>query len=225
MAALTLAQLRQQAREAADKPLTLNPHVTESELTTYVNQACQSLHDLIIASNEDYHLTAVEFTLSDANTFTLPANFYKLRGVDLQDGSDWFKVKPFNFAERDRFRETDFAGTYRLWYLLRFTPLVADADEIDDQWAEFVVLMAARKMLRKEESDTREIDEEIAAKRQQIVSMVEKRDVGGPRRIADLRRRVLRTAWPEDAGGEGYAVMHRYKLMQNAVYIVTGGWR
>lgn len=224
MAALTLAQLRTQAREAADQPLTGNPLVTQSELTTYINQSAQTLHDLITKSNEDYHLTSAEFTLTDANTYTLPDNFYKLRGVDYQDGDEWLKVQPFNFAERDRYFERDYAGTYRIWYLLRYTPLVADADQLDDQWAEFVVLNAARKMLRKEESDTSAIDAEIGALRQRIVSMVEKRDAGGPRRVADLRRRRIRTAWPEDAGAATTATTHRYRLIQNALYIVTGGW-
>lgn len=222
MASYTLAQLRQQAREAADQPLTGNPLVTESELTTYLNQAGQTLHDLITRANEDYYLTAVEFTLATENTYTLPENFYKLRGVDLQDGDRWLKVHPFNFSERDRYLEESYAGTYRLWYLLRFTPLVTDADELDDQWSEFVVLTAARKMMRKEETDTRQIDEEIGAQHARIVQMVERRDAGGPKQIADVRRRRVRPLWPDDSTSPIYAPSHRYRLMQGAVYIVTG---
>lgn len=228
MAVYTLAQLRTQAREMADQPLTGNPLVTESELTTYINQAAQDLHDEITRSNEDYHLTAVEFTLTAAtgNTYTLPDNFYKLRGLDIQDGGEWRKVKPFNFAERDRYRESDYEATYRLWYLLRFTPLVADADELDDQWSEYVVCLAARKMRGKEETSTADIDGRIAMLRDRIIRMVGKRDSGGPRRIADLRatRTRRRTVWTDDGNADVYTTSHRYRVIQNAVYVVTGGW-
>lgn len=205
-------------------PETARPFVTNSELTTYINQGAQDLHDLITASNEDYHLTAVEFTLSAANTYTLPDNFYKLRGVDYQDGGDWLHVRPFNFAERNKWRESGYAGTYRLWYLLRFTPLVADADELDDQWSEYVVALATRACKVKEETSTTDVDQRIAMLRQRIVSMVGKRDVGGPRQIADIRRSRIRSAMPWDSELDEYATAHRYRIMQNAIYIVTSAW-
>lgn len=218
MAVYTLAQLRTQARQLADAEN--DGHKTDAEFTTWINQGGQALHDIIVRANEDHHLTSVEFTLSSANTYTLPDNFYKLRGVDYQDGDRWFKVPVFHFAERDRYDETLYTGTYRLWYVLRYTPLVADADELDDLWSEYVVAYAARKCKMKEESDVSDLDRDIAVLADNARRMVAKRDEGGPRRFSELRRRreEFDDIWGSTRSGVD-SRSRRYRLMQNAIFI------
>lgn len=210
--AVTLAQLRNQARQMADMPLTTSPFVTEAELTTYINQGGASLHDLITAANEDYYITSVEFTLAATNTYALPLNFYKLRGLDYKSGDLWVNVPAFNFAHRNRYNdtvrrrpdyperayrvmqgalfvvpETDFAGTYRLWYLLKYSELVSDSDQLDDLWKEYVVCYAAIQMLQKEESDCSALLRKLDGLERRVVGMTAKRDLGGPRRVAEVR--------------------------------------
>jgi hypothetical protein len=216
--AVALSALRTQARERAD--ILNSTHVTDSELTTYINQGGAALHDAIVASNEDYVLTSVEFTLTTTNTYTLPDDFYKLRGLDYSVGGNWTTVEPFSFTERNRFDsiavefenipsrayrvmqsdlfilpENNASGTYRLWYLLRYVPLADDGDELDDLWSEYVVVYAARKCLAKEESSTVEIDAELANLMQRVLMMTAKRDLGVPRRIADVRRSARLSRW------------------------------
>jgi hypothetical protein len=221
--AVTLAQLRTQVRELADQPDTADPFITDSELLTYINQGGASLHDAIIASNEDYFLTSVEFQLDGTNTYTLPDTFYKLRGVDYQSGSVWSTVEPFSFAERNRYDsasqvlrqledeplrayrvmqnalfilpENNADGTYRLWYLLQYSPLAEDADELADLWSEYVVTYAVRKCLQKEESSTAEVDASLAMLLQRVTSMTAKRNVGVPRRIAEVRKTTRYDRW------------------------------
>lgn len=198
----------------ADMPLSASStqYVTESELTTYVNQGGAALHDLITAANEDYYITAVEFTLSTTNTYALPLNFYKLRGLDYQSGSRWTTVPAFNFAHRNRYSDTarrrpeyperayrvmqgalfvlpedDYAGTYRLWYLMKFSELVSDSDELDDLWKEYVVCYAAIQMLQKEEDDCSALLNKLAMLERRVVGMTAKRDLGGPRHVAEAR--------------------------------------
>lgn len=192
----------------ADMPLTGAPFVTESELTNYINQGGASLHDVITASNEDYYVTALTFTLSTVNTYALPLNFYKLRGVDYDAGSAWTTVPQFNFAHRNRYSDTrgrysrayrvmqgalyvlpadDFAGSYRMWYLLKYSQLVSDTDQLDDLWSEYVVCYAAIKCLQKEESDASALLAMLGELKQRAVSMTAKRDLGGPRHVAEVR--------------------------------------
>lgn len=109
---ITLAQLRQQARERAD--MTESTFVQNSELNSYINNSIAELHDLLIgAYNEDYYMDSVEFTsianqieydLPNGTNYSAKPAFYKLRGVDtkLSTGpNQWATVKRFNFNRRN----------------------------------------------------------------------------------------------------------------------------
>lgn len=228
----TLAELRTQVREAADAEGDL--HVTDSELTTYINQGGQALHDLVTAANEDYYLDSIDFTLDAAsgNAFTidtwamssLQPRFYKLRGIDYRDGDRWLKVSPYNFAEREKYRDDSYEGSYRLWYLPKFWALRDDTDELDEQWSEYVVTYAARKCLRKEESDTSDADRDLATLTQRITSMTQKRDAGGPRHVAEVRRN-MHDDWRDDVAYEtDNASGLAYRLQGTSILIVSRGW-
>lgn len=206
--ATTLANLRTYVRQQADQES--STFISDSELNRYINQGGTELHGLLSTLYEDYYLTSVNFTLSTANTYTLPANFFKLRGLDYSNAGDWITVPRFSFEERNKWQnryslgdlqvwrayrlmqgaiyvlpEDDYAGNYRLWYLYGYTPMASDSDTLSDLmgWDEYVVLYAALKCLKKEESDSSALQMDLEKLKQRIQAEASNRDAAGPEKI------------------------------------------
>jgi hypothetical protein len=206
----TLAQLRTQARQRAD--MVNSEFVSDSELNQYIQDSYAELYDILVGKFEEYYISEpLAFTVaSGANTYSLPADFYKLRGVDrLLSGSDYVELEPFNFNERNkrsrlrpeyvRYRmlgsklyftpEDAAAGSYRLWYVPKATTLSTDASTVDgiNGWEVFVVTDAAIKCLQKEESDVSVLMAQKMELKKRIEEMAANRDAGASGQIADLR--------------------------------------
>ncbi len=195
--------------------------VSDAELTEYINKSIGELHDLLVSCyGEDYFSTSVQFTSTGASSYTLTAspvsitNFYKLRGLDIQDGGRWTSLKPFMFNERNRAREyvgltlserhryrlmggavvfetnnpPPTGSVLRLWYVPLPATLTNDSDTFDgvNSWEEYVVVDAAIKMLRKEESDTSLLLRQKAELKLRIEQMAPNRDAGEPQRVTDV---------------------------------------
>jgi len=208
---LTLAQIRTQARQRAD--MEGSQFVTDSELTNYVNASAAELYDLLVSRFEDYYIDDTVLTVANgADTLTLPTDFYKLKGVDWAVGDGTYEtVRSFQFVQRNetfdpglgtlprmryrvlgstlKFSPIEYAaGTYRLWYIPRFTALVDDTDTFDgiNGWTEYVVVDCAIKMLNKEESDSRAFVEQKQKLLDRIEAMAVGRDSGEPQTIIDM---------------------------------------
>jgi len=210
----TLSSLRTRVRARAD--MKNSNFVEDDELNQYINSSYQELYDILVSSFEDYYtLAPVLFSITSGNTYALPSNFYKLRGVDASlDGSNFYTMQPFDFASRNNYSqnfgvlnngqyqnqyrivgnnlyftpEDGATGNYRLWYVPRATTLTLDASTLDgiNGWEEYVVVDAARKCLAKEESDTSFLLAEKEALRQRITTMAARRDAGMPKSITDI---------------------------------------
>lgn len=157
--ASTLAQLRDKVRQRAD--METSQFIKDAELTSYINNSYAELYDLLVSRFEDYYIKSLAFSIATGNTYAVPADFYKLRGVDLKidSGIDspWTTVFPFNFTERNRiesktrnilgrmtvsyrlagqnimiYPEDRAPNDYRMWYIPRYTPLSADSDQLSD---------------------------------------------------------------------------------------------
>lgn len=154
--ATTLTQMRTRVRRRAD--FENNNFISDAELTGFINSSYQELYDLLVSSFEDYFVgDPTSFAVaSGSSTYTLPADFYKLVGLDrLLSGNDYYPLRPFNFMDRNnrrlvqrvrglynkvsyrvlgsviRFTPEDQAeGSYRIWYVPTLTLLSADSDEI-----------------------------------------------------------------------------------------------
>ena len=108
--ATTLANIIQLIRYRAN--LENNYVVTDSELTIYINSSLAELDDILVTDYEDYNVEtfqAVIPTDGTSNTFPVPSQFYKLRGVDYQlnkeqNGTYWLTLYPFQMPERNRQR-------------------------------------------------------------------------------------------------------------------------
>ncbi len=102
---MTLAELRTAARQRAD--MVHSQFVSDDELTSYVNASYFELYDLLVQKyGNDYFVSESSFPLvSGTAKYGLPADFYKLLGVDLQvSGGDdgYVSLRPFTMAERNR---------------------------------------------------------------------------------------------------------------------------
>lgn len=159
--ATTLLQLRNRARQRSD--MVGSTFVTDAELTIWINQGFAELYDIVVNAFEDYFTTSTTFTVSSGNTYSLPASFYKLRGLDYSINGSYQACREFNFNDRNN-TQTDSAwmrnslaarsyrimadslilqptqaatGDYKLWYIPAPTFLVADADLIPESLSKF----------------------------------------------------------------------------------------
>lgn len=210
MALRSLSWLRSRVRQIAD--MENSKFVSDSELLSFINDSAKKLYDILVSSNEDYSTLIVPFTISSGNTSTLPADCYKVRGIDYSYGGDWVPLRRFQFAERESYNvrsrtiidlayrlvkdqiyilpQDKATGSYRLWYVPELPDLALDADTIDGKngFEEYVILDAGIKCKIKEESDTRELVQARNEALNRVTQMAQERDYGGPDRVADVRR-------------------------------------
>ena len=111
---VSLTELRTLTRQRAD--MENSQFVDDTELTRYLNNSWGELYNLIIDNfNEDYYTTTNTFTLtSGTDSYSLPSDFYKLRGVDLVvTTTESVPLRRYNWAERTRNSVTVRARDYR----------------------------------------------------------------------------------------------------------------
>lgn len=213
---ISLSQLRTAILQRAD--MENSNFVSDAELNSYINNSIEELYDLIVSRYEDYYTESVQFTITAGQDgYAFPNAIYKMRGLDVQSGSDWLTVDKFNFEERNRGQQhlllaTVYAdiryrligstiklvpadqapGTYRLWYIPRFTDLVNDSDTLQsdlEQWYDYIVVDCAIKVLTKEESDPSVFIAQKVALTNRIQNMASNRDAGQPETVTRIRNR------------------------------------
>jgi hypothetical protein len=218
---VALSTLRTQARQRADAESSSasTSFVPDSELNSYINNSLAELYDLIIEANGDeYYATAGTpfVTSSGVAAYSLPADFYRMAGVDAAVGGGTVSLFPFPFAERNRYQDLTSPGWFRgarLYYRLKkeqivFAPipdggytitlqyipnppiLVANGDVFNFHggWEEYVIIDAAIKMLTKEESDVSVLLLEKQSLIGRIRAAAPSRDDGLPDVVGDVTR-------------------------------------
>jgi len=233
---MTLLQLRTAAQQRAD--MVNSAFVSDVEWNSYINQSYYELYDLLVQKYGNDYFVADPYTITTdgvLDSYALPTDFYKLLGVDLQLGTSqdsWVTLKPFNFAERNRYAVPNLQSFYgltnmryrlrgmnklwltpfpaggqnlRLWYVPRLTELVDDTSEADgvSGWTEYMICDAAMKALQKEESDVSVLMAEKMALIARIESAAENRDPGSPMTVADTQTASDMDGWPGGGGGWG----------------------
>jgi len=192
--------------------------ISDSELTGYINSSYAELYDILVSKFEDYYSSTASFSITTGNTYALPTDFYKLRGVDFAiDANNWISLTKFNFNEHNRlndnrsFRRYDkrsikyritgdtlyiepsdnAIGTYLLWYIPVYTPLVGLSATVNGMngWEEYIVVDAAIKMLLKEESSTTALEREKQALLTRIANAASNRDPDQPERVSTVENR------------------------------------
>lgn len=202
---VTLATLRTMARRRAD--MENSSFVTDTELNEYINTAIKRLYDLLVMANEDYYTTSDTVTTDGTSKeFNLPADFYKIKGLDYNLNGTTRSMKPYPFNERNDFQNNTSEIRYRLrkdkirfepapsaqsmtlWYVPAFSDLSNDADTFDgvNGWEELVAIDAAIKCKRKEESDTQELIFERERLYAEIKEIAKSRDQAFPQTVSDV---------------------------------------
>lgn len=213
MAAVDFGTLETRARVRAD--MENSSFITD--WTPWINAAADELYDLLVRKFNDRFVTSYAFsTVAGTESYPLPADFYGLRGVDLQvDGVHWQTLKPFNFANRNALRNAPAAHlpwhtnarywlkgsvltilpvpssiiAATLWYIPARPQMADTSDSFDfgpGGWEEYVVIDAAIRALAKEESDTSQLMAEKAAIIDRINRSAANRDAGTPRTAQDV---------------------------------------
>lgn len=204
---VTLTNLILQVRERSDH---VNSNfVSDAELTRFINKSAEWFYDLLTDAGVDY-FTTTDTVATDGSTeaYNLPADFYKLRGVDYTLNGEATAMDKFVFLDRNRyvdrapvtryrivgdqihFKPAPSAQTITLWYDPVFTDLSAGGDTLDtvNGWDEFVILDSAIKVLDKEESDSTLLRAERDQHLQRIEDMKRDRDLGLPETVTDVTR-------------------------------------
>lgn len=231
---MTLAELRNAVRQRSD--MENSQFVKDAEVNSYINQSYFELYDLLVQKYGDNYFVASPYSFVTDGTsedYSLPSDLYKLLGVDLalsNSTDSWVTIKPFNFAERNRYAVPNFQSFYgitnlryrllgnnikftpipqanqnmRLWYVPRLTTLANDSSTVDgiSGWTEYIIIDAAIKCLQKEESDVTVLLAQKAAIIQRIENAAENRDVGFPRTVADVS--FSNYEWPYGSGSGSY---------------------
>lgn len=160
-AKMSLAQMRLSSLQRADRVGT--DFVTVPEVNSYISQSLFELYDLLITLYEDYYVQTPYVFLTDGSSqqYTLPADFYKLLGVDCGLGASanaWTTIKKFDFIARNRYIYPNITSTFlgvfnmqyrlvgntlmfiptpsggqqiRVWYIPKITQPLQDTDVID----------------------------------------------------------------------------------------------
>lgn len=222
MGSVTLAQLKTRARSRANMPVV--GFVTDAELLDWVNEGLSIIHGkLVSAYGEKYvESQSVLTTVSGQSDYSLPADFFKLWGIDLPIAGRTRTLRPYTYNERNIYKDARFSnvapprytivGTAptailrllptppsavgTIFYAPEYTKLALDADAwiTINGWEKYVVAYAAQQMLMKEESDIRELTKQIDTWDAELDELAENRDAAFPRSAVDVEALV---AWDE----------------------------
>lgn len=177
---------------------------SESELLSYANHAYSSLYDLLIDSFDDFYaVTSGDLVADTDGGLILPDDFYKfvtflncgrVRKVSLKEyiARNIISVAYVNnsiYAIASNKVYTN-SGSNKIVYVPRAKIIESLFDEIDgvNGWEEYLILSIAIKMMRKEESDTRELQLELQEMKQRIAQKAMDRDISMGGIVADVRQ-------------------------------------
>lgn len=115
----SLANLISEIRARSDQQNTL--FVTDSELEVWVNQSAAELWDIIIDhAGADAFASLHSFsTVASTDIYDLPADFYRLIGVDVQFSGRWRRIEPYVIGDRNRYEDAEgWSGPHDVRYKL-----------------------------------------------------------------------------------------------------------
>ena len=99
---VSLSELRLLARQRAD--MENSQFISDDEWRRMINRSYAELYDLVVtsANSEDYFLKSDTISLvSGTDSYDLPADFYKMRGVDINSGGSSTPLRRYNFSQRN----------------------------------------------------------------------------------------------------------------------------
>lgn len=213
---VTLAELRNSAMDRAD--MNGQGLVSQATWNEYINKSKDRLYDLLISAyGADYYVAdPYEISLiSGTERYALPTDYYKTIKVEYKiDRDNSFVLRRFSPSSKNRssilypygrdygyeYREMgDYLYIYpvpsgnaslNLWYVPLSTNLTSDSDELKgfNGWEEYIIIDVAVKALRKEESDTADLERDLIRLKVELQEMAEERNLGEAHKILDVTR-------------------------------------
>lgn len=213
MTVVTLATLRTRARERADMPVAGFVPDSATGIDAWINEGVQRLHEkLCEAFASNYVQNSSAFVVA-GETVALPADFYRLLGVDLNltDGTK-ATLQRFERGMRNVFRNSmvvpdsvtthyELAGSNirllptpangmsgTIWYQPIATVLVLTTDTVNfpNGWERYVVLYTAIQMRMKQESDVNDLRFELEKMETELQVIADRRDLASPAHAVDV---------------------------------------
>lgn len=183
--------MRDRIRQRADVVST--NHVTDEEINDLINEASTENWDLLVScAPPDYYSSSTDVpVVAGTSVYSLPSDFYRLRGVQVLEGTDEYRpLGPVQDADIQRFRAPNTTATVRLRYIPSAPLLTDDAHTFDgvNGWEELIVLNAAIDILNKRGQDP----SALMAKRDRLVERIRlniNRDAGEAPRVRRSSRR------------------------------------
>lgn len=210
MATVTLASIRTTVRERADIPQSRK--FTDAYVDAEIQTAWAELHELIEDENEGYwDKDTTVATVANQAYVALPADCWKVKGIDILDGGEYRELRQIQIGERNRYGSTtDEPDAYRLTergadlfptpnavYTLRVTyarvvtPLSGSSVTVPNEWHDYVIWSTIIKISTSEERPTDGYETQLAKAVARITKGVSKRRQQEPEYL------VLREAGPD----------------------------
>jgi hypothetical protein len=218
MANVALSTLRTRIRERSG--LQDTNVVSDSELNTYINHSIADLIDMVEKTDTDLYMTSATWTSDGSDAYSLPDDFYSLRGVEYQSGSNWYSMDKYTWENRNirsislpsvpyGYRvygsnigiiPTPSSGdVFRIWYIKLPDILEQDTDTINcyNSWDEFIIVSSVIKCHEKM-NDIEMVTtmyNQLSRITDRITSSMTRRDVYRPERVNDVWSRDSEYWW------------------------------
>lgn len=219
----TVSTLRAEIQERGEIPTN---YVSNSELTAWMNGSLAELYDLVVDQNKDFYVSTNTIAITSGNTeYSLPTDFYRLVGVDIEDSSGQnYAMRKYQFHERNlgqggsgdkldaRYRiinsqfhvspSPTWSGSVYVHYIPAPPSYATNGD--DDSctfdfvagWDEYVVLDCLIKFAGKDEQDPSIFMAQKETTRRRVVSMSQTVDDNEPDKVRDVENEYLQDRWP-----------------------------
>jgi len=203
----TLADLRKTALGYADAENTAFDAESDAAdpqlvalLDRWINVGLGKLHDILVNSYQDYYRKTQTITLvAGQEEYDLPDDFYKSMEMFYEVSDRRYSIPKFNRGEIDGYRSGSLTGgTVTHWYAPQMVRLTQAQDKVDltipFTWEDLVSLVAAVRLLVREESDPSGVLLLLNEEKARIADMAEPRDEGDQGRVEDVHGRFNRAA-------------------------------
>lgn len=180
MATITLSSVRTAIRERGDFPRSRK--FTDDFIDREAQAAWTALHRIVEEVHEGYFDKEGSLsTVADQAYVALPADFRKLKGLDILDSGEYAELRQLSIGDRHRYgAEADKPHAYRLTergidlyptpnavytlrviYARKVTALSASEVTVDEEWQDYVIWKAIIAIAASQERPTGEYEREM----------------------------------------------------------------
>lgn len=195
---LTLAEMRTSVRIRGSYENSAD--ITDTVLTEYLNDGLSETWDMFVQKNDDrYAITTSNTTYAAlAASVALPSNFYKMRKVEILDGTLWRRLHEIELDSTHlkvtvtgrayRYREVastlvlyptpTAAETIRITYFPCFAKLVADGDTFDgvSGFEELPIKIALKHCYMRQDLGYSEVQDDIVRLKARVLAGLDARN-------------------------------------------------